>query len=162
MKNKNVIITIIVVVILIAVGVGIYFLLNNKPSAPANINMSELNTNISKVGGFDEGASMQEVDKEMLANIYGITDTAAVESVIGKMPMINIRASMYVVIKAADGKVDYVKEKVDEYGKNYEQQWSTYLPDQHELVKARQSGNVGNYVYLIIAENAEELKGLIK
>ena len=85
-----------------------------------------------------------------------------VEEVVGKMAMMNVQASRYFIIKAKDGAVDSVREKVENYGNSYEQQWETYLPAQYELVKQRRVGVKGNYVYLIIAENAAELEALIK
>ena len=75
---------------------------------------------------------------------------------------IDVQASMYLVIQAKDGVVDSVKTKVDNYATSYEQQWERYLPEQYELVKQRKTGVKGNYVYLIISENAAELETLIK
>ena len=69
---------------------------------------------------------------------------------------------MYIVIKASDGKTDYVKQKLEEYAINYEKQWSNYLEDQYDLVKKRQIGIKGNYVYLIISDNASDLVNLVK
>ena len=81
-----------------------------------------------------------------------------VENAIGKMPMMNVQASMYLLIQAKEGTVETVKSELDQYATKYEEQWSTYLPEQYELVKNRKTGIVGNTVYLIIAENAETLE----
>ncbi len=101
-----------------------------------------------------------EIDSETLSSLYDI-QSEDYEEVIGKIPMMNIQASMYLVIKAKDGKVDAVKEKVQEYAQKQENIWSTYLPEQYELVKQRKMNVVGNYVYLIIAENAAEMEKVI-
>ena len=85
-----------------------------------------------------------------------------VEEVVGKMAMMNVQASRYFIIKAKDGAVDSVKQQVEDYGNSYEQQWATYLPEQYELVKQRKIGVKGNYVYFIVAENAQDLEALIK
>ena len=76
--------------------------------------------------------------------------------------MLNVQSSMYLLIKAKDDTIDLVKEKVDAYAQAQEEAWSRYLPEQYELVKNRKQGVIGNYVYLIIGENAEEVEKLVK
>ena len=76
--------------------------------------------------------------------------------------MLNVQSSMYLVIKAKEDTVDEVKEKVESYAQKQEDAWSKYLPEQYELVKNRKQGVVGNYIYLIIGENAEEVEKLVK
>ena len=154
--NKKILIAILVIaVVLVVIGVIFYF---NKPKT-IELNLEVINTNFSSTVPFNEMPTM-EVDSEVLSSTYQITDQEYVE-VIGKMPMMNIQASMYLVIKAKDGMVDSVKEKVDEYAKTQENIWSTYLPEQYDLVLQRKTGVVGNYVYLIIGENAEEMEKLL-
>ena len=70
--------------------------------------------------------------------------------------------SMYLIVKAKDEKLEDVKQKVEAYGISYEEQWARYLPEQYELVQNRKIGTIGNYVYMIVAENAEDLVTLIK
>ena len=98
-----------------------------------------------------------DITIEELNTIYGI-NTENVEQVVGKMPMMNVQASMYVLIQAKDGTVDTVRAELDEYAKQYEEQWSMYLPEQYELVQNRKVGTIGNTVYMIISENAETLE----
>ena len=69
---------------------------------------------------------------------------------------------MYVVIKTDENNLQEVKMSLESYGREYENQWSTYLPDQYELVKSREIGIKGNYVYMIISENPEEIVNMIK
>ena len=162
MENKKSVIlkVVIAVIVLVAIiAISVILLMNNNKSV--NLDLASLNEEMSKMGEFSEMAAM-DVDKDTLLQVCGITDTDAVEEVIGKMPLMNVKASMYIVVKATDGKVDYVKEKMEEYAKNYDELWSRYLPDQYELVKARKLEKVGNYVYLIISEEAEELEKAIK
>ena len=61
------------------------------------------------------------------------------------------------LLQAKEETVDTVKAELDKYLTQYEQQWSTYLPAQYELVKNRKAAVVGNTIYVIIAENAEAL-----
>ena len=163
--NKKVIYGLIVLVVIIVIGVAIYFATRQSQQGPSeennvNIDLQALNTTLSSQTPFNELATM-DVTVETLETVLQIT-ADEVDEVIGKMPMMNVQASMYIVIKAKDGAVESVKTKVENYGTAYEEQWATYLPEQYELVKQRKIGIKGNYVYLIISENASDLEALIK
>ena len=154
--NKKIIIAVVVALVVVAVIAAVVVLGSRK----VELNLQELDTTISAKEPFSQMATMA-IDADVLTTLYEISEEDY-EEVVGQMPMMNIQASMYLIIKAKQGKVDAVKEKVDEYAQKQEQIWSTYLPEQYDLVKARRSNVVGDYVYLIIAENAEEIEGLIK
>ncbi len=158
--NKKLIYGLIALVIIIAIVVALYFVLSKNKEENVNIDMQALNTTLSSQPPFNELATT-DVTVETLEAVLQI-NADEVEEVIGKMPMMNVQASMYIVIKAKDGAVDSVKTKVEDYGTAYEEQWATYLPAQYELVKQRIIGVKGNYVYLIISENALDLEALIK
>lgn len=156
--NKKVLITIIVlVVLLVAVAVGGYFIV--KGAKPVTLDLATISNSIMEAG-FSQMATA-DVDNEVLSSYMQI-DTANVEEVYGKMPMMNVQASMYILIKAKDGTVETVKQNVEAFGQRYEEQWAMYLPAQHELVQNRKIGVIGNYVYMVIAENADEIVSLIK
>ena len=111
--------------------------------------------------GKDGSKVIMDVTMDLIDTYFGINRENVVNAV-GKIPSMNVHSSMYIIIEAKDGKAEDVKAELNTYAENYEQMWSTYLPDQYELVKNRRLGSTGNYVYLIIAENAEELENLIK
>ena len=138
----------------------IYFLFNFNKEENVTIDLQALNTTLSEKEPFNELATV-DITEETLQTMYQISPEE-VDEVIGKMPMMNVQASMYLVIKAVAGTVDSVKTKVEQYGTSYEAQWATYLPEQYELVKQRKTGVKGNYIYLIISENAANLEALIK
>ena len=158
--NKKIVYVGIALIVIIAIVVGAYFIIGQNKEEEVNIDLQALNTTLSSQPPFDELATT-DVTVEMLETVLQI-NADEVEEVIGKMPMMNVQASMYIVIKAKDGAVDSVKTKVENYGTVYEEQWATYLPAQYELVKQRKIGVKGNYVYLIISENSSELEALIK
>lgn len=158
--NKKLLYGFIALVVIILIAVAIYFVVNQNKEEKVNIDLQALNNTISTQPPFNELSTM-DVTVETLGTMLQIT-ADEVEEVIGKMPMMNVQASMYLVIKAKDGAVDSVKSKVENYGTAYEEQWATYLPQQYELVKQRKIGVKGNYVYLIISENAADLEALIK
>ena len=153
--NKNVLIAIIAVVVVAVVGVAAFMLLGNKEEAKS-LDLAAANQTLSTTTPFNEMAAM-DITTEELSAVCGI-DTANVEKVYGKMPMMNVHASMYLLIEAKEGKAETVKAELDKYVEQYEQQWSTYLPEQYEYVKNRKEGVLGNTVYLIIAENSEALE----
>lgn len=154
--NKKTIIGIVAVVLVIVIAVVAVILIKGRA---VTIDLQALNTEISEKSPFDEMPT-QDIDKEVLESQYEIKDDQY-EEFIGKMPLMNIQASMYLVIKAKDDTVDSVKEKVETYAQKQEDIWSTYLPEQYELVKNRKLGVKGNYVYLIISESSTELEELI-
>ena len=155
-KNNKLVISIVSVVLVLVLITGILFAVTKQKS---NLNVQELNTTISKMTPFSQMATM-DIDSSILSSLYDITPDLYDEAV-GKMPMMNIQASMYLIIKAKDGKLEEVKEKVEKYAAGQEESWSKYLPEQYEIVKQRKQGVIGNYVYLIISENSAEIESLI-
>ena len=155
--NKKVLYAIIAIVIIAAIIVGAYFLIGSNKSKV--LDLQQLNTSLSEKAPFNEMATM-DITAEELTMLLEI-DSENIQGVVGKMPLMNVHASMYLVIEAKEGSVDTVKQKVDEFAKAKEEQWKMYLPEQYELVQQRKLGQVGNYVYLIIAETASELEELI-
>ncbi|MEG2353203.1 MAG: DUF4358 domain-containing protein [Clostridium sp.] len=98
---------------------------------------------------------------ENIEEIYGLKASDYDELEIRKSP-INVQANEIIIVKAKEGKVDAVKKSLEDHGKAVEQQWATYLPDQHEVTKARIINTMGNYAYLIIDGNAKDLDTIIK
>lgn len=160
MKNKKIVIAVIIIAIIATFGIAAYLYMTKEEPIPVQLDLATVNTKISSEGGFDE-MRMVEVDEDTLKTTFGIDETAVSEFV-GKVPLVNITSSMYVILKAKDGQVDAVKQKLEAYGTSYEKEWESYLPEQYNLVKQRQIGNIGNYVYCIVADNAKELVELIK
>lgn len=155
--SKKVIYTVIAIVVVALIALGAFLLGGNNTEVA--LDLQQLNTALSEKAPFNEMATM-DITSEELSMLMEV-NTEDVEAVIGKIPMMNVHASMYLVIEAKEGSVETVKEKVDAYAQAQEAQWQMYLPEQYELVKQRKSGVVGNYVYLIIAETSAELEELI-
>lgn len=159
--NKNLIIAIIAVIVLVVLGVGAYLLLGNNSDSEKSLNIEEASSKLSSLNPFNEMATM-DITSDIIESVYGI-NPENVEKIEGKAPMMNVHASMYMLIQAKEGAVDTVKAELDTYLEKYEQQWSRYLPEQLEYVKNRKVGVIGNSIYLIISENSTELeKEIIK
>lgn len=155
-----VVLLIAVVITLVALNLSNWAKDANQDTEKVEINLESLNEEFSKMTPFDEMATM-DIDSTVLTDLYQIEEEL-VADFIGKMPMMNVHASMYLVIEATEGNVDAVKEKVDSYAEAYEATWERYLPEQYELVKDRKSGVQGNFVYLFVSENAEDMEALMK
>ncbi len=151
--KKNILIAIIVILVIVAIGIGAFVFFKGGVK---KVDIDAVGQTIASTTPFNELASM-DITMEELGSIFGI-NTENVEKVVGKVPMMSVQASMYVLIQAKDGAVDTVKAELDKYATQYEEQWSMYLPAQYELVKNRKMGIVGNTVYMIVAENAETLE----
>ena len=154
--GKKILIAIVLILVIVGIIVGVYFLVNNNEKEVKTIDIDAAGQTLANSSQFNEMSTI-DLTTEQLGSLFGI-NTENVEKVVGKMPMMNVQASMYVLIQAKEGTVDTVKTELDNYAKQYEEQWSTYLPEQYELVQNRRTGTVGNTVYMIIAENAETLE----
>ena len=154
--KKNILISIIVILVIAILILGAYFIFSNKKEEEKTLDIDAIGQTFSNTNPFNEMSTI-DITIEQLDSVCGI-NTENVEKVVGKMPMMNVQASMYILIQAKDGTADTVKSELDEYAKQYEEQWSMYLPEQYELVQNRRMGIVGNTVYMIIAENAETLE----
>ena len=164
MNKKLSIILVISLLLLGIAGICIFLIVNRNQNESKKISVSisleELNKKIEKSGKYDI-SKMQVIDKGYAISTF-LIDEVKIQDIIGKSPIINTKSSMYVVIKTDENNLQEVKMSLESYGREYENQWSTYLPDQYELVKSREIGIKGNYVYMIISENPEEIVNMIK
>jgi hypothetical protein len=161
--SKKVIGIIVAAVILIAVTVGILAVSLSKADlkeGKTEIVLKDVNEKILEMKPFNEMAAM-DIDSTILVDLFQV-DEENVKDYVGKYPMMNVHASMYVIVEAEDGKAEEVKADLDAWAKDWEESWERYLPEQYELVKDRKLGVNGNFVYLIIAESADEIEALLK
>ncbi len=105
--------------------------------------------------------AMMALSDAELTDFLGI-NADNLESFVVMMPMMNVHATEIMVFQAKDGMINTVKEEVALYLEGYEQMWSTYLPDQYELVKNRVEKTVGeSTLVVIIAEEAAKIESII-
>ena len=100
--------------------------------------------------------AMMALSSEELTDILGI-NAGNLDSFLVMLPMMSVLATEIMVYQAKDGMIETVTEEVNAYLDNYEQMWSTYLPDQYELVKNRVQRTIGNTLIVIIAEDTETI-----
>ena len=73
----------------------------------------------------------------------------------GQICMAMISADRVVVVEAAEGKIDVVKEALENYKQSAIAQFELYLPDQYEKAQAGRVVVKGNYAVLVIAGDNE-------
>ena len=101
----------------------------------------------------------------LFANLVYIDETLAlgidselVSEFLIATPMFITNAEQYIILKPTDGNEDKVKESMNKYFNDLQEQWDTYLPSQAELVKNREETKVGSYlVYIVSTDNAKVL-----
>ncbi len=106
-------------------------------------------------------SSMMELDADLLKQSWNI-DTSSLSAYIAKMPMMNVKASMYAILKPTNGKAEEVKAQMETYLTSYEEQWATYLPDQYELVKNRAFEEINGYLVYVISEDNEAFLNVVR
>lgn len=163
MKKTNIILAIVLAIFVIsAITILTIAIINNteKETVPVNVDFEALSSNIEEITSMDK-TKMKQITKDDLQEEFNI-NSDWVNQVIGVKPYVNISSSMYVIVEATEGNVDNVITAFKEYGNKYDDMWKDYLTEEYELVKNRQIGSKGNYVYFIVSDYAKDIIDLIK
>jgi uncharacterized protein YpmB len=165
MKKRNIILIIISIVLVIIIGIALVIFLNYNNSISnkdenISISLDELDKKIEQTNEFEFLKMNAITDDEASAKF--LIDKSKIKNIIGREPIVHTKSGMYVVIQTDLDNIQDVKLALESYGSEYEEQWKTYLPDQYELVKNREIGVKGNYVYMIVSESPEKILELIK
>lgn len=159
-ENTKVLIAVLIVFIFVCLGIFVAYIFIPKQDKLINLDLQELKTEIENTGKYNEIAST-DITKDNIEEIFNIKKED-VEEVIGKSPLVEIKSSMYAIVKVKDGMQEDIKEKFEVYSKEKEKQWESFLAEQYDLVKNRKIGIVGNYVYIIVSSSADDIEKLIK
>ena len=165
MKKRNIILIIISIILVIIIGIALVVFLNYNNSTSnkdenISISLDELDKKIEQTNEFEFLKMNAITDDEASAKF--LIDKSKIKNIIGREPIIHTKSGMYVVIQTDLDNIQDVKLALESYGSEYEEQWKTYLPDQYELVKNREIGVKGDYVYMIVSESPEKILELIK
>jgi len=165
MKKRNIILIIISIILVIIIGIALVIFLNYNNSTSnkdenISISLDELDKKIEQTNEFEFLKMNAITDDEASAKF--LIDKSKIKNIIGREPIVHTKSGMYVVIQTDLDNIQDVKLALESYGSEYEEQWKTYLPDQYELVKNREIGVKGNYVYMIVSESPEKILELIK
>ena len=165
MKKRNIILIIISIVLVIIIGIALVVFLNYNNSTSnkdenISISLDELDKKIEQSNEFEFSKMNAIIDDESSAKF--LIDKSKIKNIIGREPIVHTKSGMYVIIETDSDNIQDVKLALESYGSEYEEEWKTYLPDQYELVKNREIGVKGNYVYMIVSESPEKILELIK
>ena len=98
--------------------------------------------------------------EEEIRNELGI-NTDHLESFLVLMPMMRVHATEILVFQVKEDMMEAVKTKVDDYLNHYEKYWSSYLSEQHVLVRNRLEKTLGNTLIIIVSENSDLIETII-
>lgn len=108
-----------------------------------------------KLPGFDMRDITNAENLGIYADHFNVAD---IEEGYILEPMMNVKSSLIFVIKAKnEAAVTKVKEGLEKVKSDQEATWSTYLPDQYELVKANQIKVQGNYLLYVTSDIADDI-----
>lgn len=102
------------------------------------------------------GITMPEkLDETSLKEVFGL-DPADIEEYYGEYSAVNTSADHMIGVKVKEGKVDKVRQALenrkDEVIKNFQE----YLPNQYDKAQAGRIIEKGNYLFLVIAGDAQK------
>ena len=110
-----------------------------------------------------EMGSMMELDDATLSTLYPEIPMDKLTDYVVQTSMINVRATEIALFEAKDeAAAQEIKTSVGTRKENLEQNWSTYLPDQYELVKNSTIDVYGKYVVLIVGDFEAEAKAIVE
>lgn len=130
----------------------------SKPSATetVDVNLNDLMETIKSDESIELPMSM-DLSKDEFIQAYGIDETL-ISEVVSSKAMISAQIAEIIMIKVADGvKTSDVLTKINEY---YAAQM--LYPSQAELVDQKVVIESGNYLFVVVAENADAIKAVIE
>lgn len=101
--------------------------------------------------------SFGDMDGEVLSALYGI-DSSDLVRYIGKIPMMNVQATEIFIAQVKEGSMDAVKAGIEKRQADLAAQWSSYLPEQLELVENYKLVTNGDYVLFAISSEADQIE----
>ncbi len=104
--------------------------------------------------------ALMMLSEEEIKDELGI-NTDHLESFLVLMPMMRVHATEILLLQIKEGMMEEVKTDVENYLNRYEEYWSSYLPEQHVLVRNRLEKAVGNTLIVIVAEKGDLIEAII-
>lgn len=134
------------IVMALALSLTLFTACSNSGEAEATYDVNEV---VTKINEAVPVAMSGEVTEEYLTVMMGI-NMEDVVSYAGLMSMANVSSDCLIVIEAAEGKIDTIKEALETTKANITSSFELYLPDQYEKAQAGRVVVKGNYAVLAI------------
>lgn len=126
-------------------------------------NSNSKNVSLSTSEIYDKGVSgvelpmVQEIGSSEIKSLFGLSDSDYTEATVN-ISMMNVKATEIGIFKFENKEQeDAVTKGIDKRLKNLDATWSTYLPDQYELVKGVKKFTYGNVKGYVIADDADKI-----
>lgn len=161
--NKKFIV-IFVVLILIIIGLVTFSMVTTikNENAEKNIKITiEEFSNIASESNNFKSSKVSGITLDNIEEIAGIS-SSNLEQVIGKKAVLNTDASMYILLQPKQEYYESVYEEIIQFGAQYENEWRNYLEAEYDIVVDRQIGKIGNYIYFVISDDADDILKKVK
>lgn len=98
-----------------------------------------------------------EMDENTMKTAYDM-DFSYFDEYYGRIPQKNTHATSVIGVKVKDGKKAEARAELMKYQAAMEKNFERYLPDQYDLVKDYRIIENGDYMVLVIADNADDIE----
>ncbi len=105
--------------------------------------------------------SPMTVPEEYIANYFGI-DVSAAEEYLFVMSEAAISAETIIIVKTDSENQQAVADSLQQVIDQKAAEMENYLPDQYDIVNKSSVRQAGDYVWLVISENAEAIQAIIE
>lgn len=100
---------------------------------------------------------LSAMDEETMKTAYDM-DFSNFDEYYGRIPKANVHATSIIGVKVKNGKKEEARAELMKYQAAMEQNFERYLPDQYDLVKDYRIIENGDYMVLVIADNADDIE----
>ncbi|MEK4231063.1 DUF4358 domain-containing protein [Solibacillus sp. FSL H8-0538] len=147
--------TIIYLMLTMALGLVITGCSNDKSSTiEAKLPAKEMADQMVKEV---EQPMLMELQPDQVKEFYNI-DPEMLDEYSIRIPMMNVKTNEIAILKVKNAEdIPDVESAVKQRAENVKKQFETYLPDQYENAKNYKLITKGNYVLLVISEEADAL-----
>ena len=158
-KRNKILVVIVSFLLIIFVCLGIYYIF--MKTGESKLNISSIAVNISNELNFDD-IKYLKIDNETANKIFEL-ESNKYTKIEAKIPIVNSLPNMYAFIEASDENIEYIENKIIEYGNKYQAEWEKRdNEEQLKIVKNRIIGKKENIVYIIVSQNAKNIEAYIK
>lgn len=132
---------------------------NNSTTGEFDLNGTITSMYNDHMDGADDWLS--DADPTMLMESHEM-NFDNIEEFYGKIPDKNTHASAIIGAKAKSGKVAEAKAELTKYLDRTKSSFENYLPDQYDIAKNAQFVEEGDYIFLVMADKADDIVDAIK
>ncbi len=100
---------------------------------------------------------LDKMDGETMKTAYDM-DFSNFDAYYGRIPRTNVHASSIIGVKVKDGKKAEARAELMKYQAAMEKNFEKYLPEQYDIVKDYRIIENGDYMVLVIADNADDIE----